>query len=174
MANKKDVSFFTPENELQKKTGIGGLPESVIGSAQALGERIEFNFTPYANNKITIMKEQLNSDEFLAAQNDNIIEDFLFNLVPFDVNAKLSKNKALSLISDNLLKFIEGLPNINVDSHHVIRAHINALSILTAKNIDDASDPVIKKLVAELKEACERYHIKYKDHKGQIEEWTVG
>jgi|GEM_PF-5890858 len=30
MANKKDVSFFTPENELQKKTGIGGLPESVI------------------------------------------------------------------------------------------------------------------------------------------------
>jgi len=42
MANKKDVSFFTPENELQKKTGIGGLPESVIGSAQALGERIEF------------------------------------------------------------------------------------------------------------------------------------
>jgi len=120
------------------------------------------------------MKEQLNSDEFLAAQNDNIIEDFLFNLVPFDVNAKLSKNKALSLISDNLLKFIEGLPSINVDSHHVIRAHINALSILTAKNIDDATDPVIKKLVAELKEACERYHTKYKDHKGQIEEWTVG
>lgn len=174
MADKKDVSFYTPENELQKKTGLGGLPDSTIASVQSIGDRIEFDFSPFANKKITIMKAQLNSDEFLAAQNDNTIENFLFNLVPFDVNAKLAKNKVLSLVSDNLLKFIEGLPSINVDSHHVIRTHVSALSVLTIKKIDDENGPVIKKLVSELKEACERYHVKYKEHKGSIEEWAVG
>jgi hypothetical protein len=174
MADNKDVSFHTPENPLQKKTGTGGLPDSFIVSAQSMGDCVEFDFPPFATKKIVIMKAQLNYDEFLAAQNDNTIEAFLFNLVPFDVNAKLAKNMALSLISDNLLKFIEGLPSINVDSHHVIRAHVNALSVLTARNIDDANNPVIKKLVSELKEACERYHTKYKEHKGTIEEWAVG
>ena len=174
MADNKDVSFYKTENKLQKKTGTGGLPEITILSAQAMGERIKFDFSPFAQKKIRFMKEQLNSDEFLAAKNDNVIEEFLFNLVPFDVNAKLSKNKALSLVSDNLLKFIEGLPYINVDNHHVIRAHVNALSILTAKNINDETAPIIKKLVIELKEACDRYHVKYKNHKGTIEEWAVG
>lgn len=172
--NQSSVEFVKPENSLQKKTGLGGLPVSVIEAAQAMADAIQMDFRPYASNQILTMKTQLDSDSFIKANNDNSIDHFLHNLVPFDVSAKIAKNKAISIISDNLLRFIEGLPNLNIDNHHVIRAHINAMDILTKKDISDETSPVIKTLIAELRDACGRYHTKYKNHKGNMEEWAVG
>ena len=159
--SRQIAEFFTPENLLQKKTGIGGLPEAIIKKAQDMGDSVQFDFKPYAVTKITFMKEQLNSDTFITAQNDNSIDDFLFHLVPFDVNAKLSKNRPLSMISDHLLKFVEALNLFNIDSHHVIKAHVNAMDIVTTKELYNENDPILETLMKELKAVCDRYHAKH-------------
>lgn len=167
------IEYIRPENLLQRKTGIGGLSDMIIQNAQTTANSLVIDSSHYAFSKIKIMKLQLDSDNFIKANDDNAIDGFLHNLVPFDVSAKIVKNKALSTISNNLLKFIEGLPNLNIDNHHVIRAHINALDILTQKNISDDNHPVIKTLISELREVCSRYHTKYKNHQGHLEEWSV-
>jgi hypothetical protein len=159
--SKAIPEFYRPENTLQNKTGVGGLDPIVIERAQSMGNAIEFDFKPFAMEKIKGMKEQLNSDSFSSANNDNAIDDFLFYLVPFDVNAKLSKNQPLSMISGHLLKFVETLRNFNVDSHHVIKAHVNALDVATTNNLGNPNDPVLNTLMKELKAVCERYHGKH-------------
>lgn len=167
------AEFFKPENFLQKKAGVGGLSQAMIESAQSNADAIEFSFEPYASNKIAVMKSQLDSEGFLQTNNDKSLETFLHDLVPFDISAKIAKNSAISTISDNLLKFIEALPKVNIDSHHVIRAHINAMDILTKKKINDISNPSIKNLINELKESCNRYHAKHANYKDDAGEWSV-
>jgi hypothetical protein len=160
------TEYYTPDNLLQKKTGVGGLPKTVIDKAQAMADAITIDFRPFASNKILTMKQQLNSDDFISAQNDNSIDDFLFHLIPFDINAKLTKNLALAGVSDHLLKFVEGLSNFNIDSHHVIKAHVSAMDILTKKNISDPKDGVVTMLMTELADVCRRYYLKH-GHKNQ-------
>ncbi len=159
--NKAKAEFYKPENTLQNKTGVGGLDSLVIERAQSLGNAVKFDFKPFAMEKIKGMKEQINSENFLSAGNDSAIDDFLFHLVPFGVNAKLSNNQPLSMISDHLLKFVESLRNFNVDSHHVIKAHVNALDVATTKNLGNPNDPVLNTLMDELRAVCERYHGKH-------------
>lgn len=167
------VKFIKTENFLLKKTGIGGLPSSIIEAAQRAGDAIEFDYDSFAVQKVALMKQQLEGNDFIEAKNNMAIDDFLFNLIPFDVSAKLSKNIALAWISNNLLRFVESLPHLNIDNHHVIRAHVHSMDIVTKNNIRDIDTKIIKSLTNELKDACERYMIKYKNHKGEVEEWVV-
>ena len=167
------AEYYTPDNLLQKKTGVGGLSQSIIDKAQTMADAITFDFRPFASNKILVMKEQLNYDNFVSAQNDNSIDDFLFHLVPFDVNAKLSKNSALASVSDHLLKFVESLKVFNIDSHHIIKAHVSAMDIITKKNITDSDDAVLTMLIKELERVCNRYYMKH-GFKGEKIEFVDG
>ncbi len=153
--------FYHPENILQGKTGTGGLPDHVIISAQNIADSVEFDFHPFALSKIVLMKQKIKSDNFLSYGNDNVVDDFLYDLVPFDVNAKLSKNKALSLISDHLLKFVETLEHVTVDSQHVIKAHVTAMDIITKNKLTEKENDVIKTLLSELTQLCQRFYKKH-------------
>ncbi len=167
------VKFIKTENFLLKKTGIGGLPSSIIEAAQKAADAIEFDYDSFATQKVALMKKQLEDKDFIGSKNNLIIDDFLFNLIPFDVSAKLSNNKALAWISNNLLRFVESLPYLNIDNHHVIRAHVYSMDVVIKNNIKDVDTKIVKSLTNELKDACERYMIKYKNHKGESEEWVV-
>ena len=158
---KNDVDYITPENILLKKAGTGGLSEEIIARAQAMADAITIDVKPFAVNKIDTMKSQLETQDFITAQNDNWIEDFLYDLMPLDVTLKLSENKAISEVSSHLLKFTERLKSLNVDAQHVIRAHINTLDILIKKNVENINDIIFKKLMDELQDACNRYNAKY-------------
>ena len=166
----KNIEYIKPENKLQKKTGIGGLSPEVVMSAQRIADAIEFDYTPFASKKIILMKDQLKSEEFFAAQNDNTIDDFLFHLVPLDVNMKLCENKPLALITTHLLRFVEKLPIVNIDAFHVMRAHVGAMDVTFKKKIGDPQDHIFQVLMKELKKACDRYDEKYAEHVSTYED----
>jgi len=157
----KNAEFYTPENLLQEKTGVGGLPPIMLENAQSSADGVVFDYQPFASEKIKSMKDQLNDESFINAQNDNSIDDFLFNLVPFDVTTKLSKNQALSSVSNHLLKFVESLKTFNIDSHHVIKAHINAMEIMAKQKITNPDDKITQVIVKELTDVCQRYYTKH-------------
>ena len=158
----KEVEYIMPQNQLIKKTGTGALAQSILDNAQNTADSLDLDVMPYAISKIKILKTQISSDEFMSAQNDNMIDNFLYDLVPLDVNVKLAKNEGLSFVSSSLLKFVENLLFINFDAYSVIRAHVNALDIVTAKNINTSlSNPAMNALITELQDACNRYNTKY-------------
>lgn len=154
-----------PQNELIKKTGTGGLPQSVLLKAQETADNIDLDVMPFAIDKINILKNKIQSDDFMGAQNDNMIDDFLHDLVPLDVTIKLAKNPGLASLSSSLLKFAESLTHVNIDAYNVIRAHIIALDVVISKNINSSlNNPAIKALTAELQDASSRYSTKYGTH----------
>ena len=170
---EKKVSFYKPKNLLKEKTGIGGLPDNIIISAQRMADAVQFDFQPFAVQKIDLMKNQIKNETLLSAGNDNSVDDFLFDLIPFDVNAKLSKHRSLPLISDHLLKFVETLNHVNVDSHHVIKAHVSAMDIVTKNDPQKNNNEIIKHLLRELSDLCNRYYTKYGIKKESVDLSTL-
>lgn len=168
MSNK--IKYIKPENKLQKKSGVGGLSPDIISRAQMTADNIQFDYMPFASKKIILIKNQLESEEFITAQNDNTIDNFLFNLVPLDVNMKLCDNEPLSIITTHLLRFVEKLPMINIDAYNVMRVHVNALDVTFKKKIEDPQDHVFQVLVKELEKACNRYDEKYAEHNSTYED----
>lgn len=166
---QKNIEYIKPLNRIQQKTGIGGLSPDIIARAQEIADNTVFDYMPFAKHKINIMKEQMKSDDFLSANNDNSIDDFLFNLVPLDVNMKLCKNEPLAMITSHLIKFVEKLPAFNIDAFQVIRAHVSALDITFQKSIIDPENHVFQVLIKELNNACTRYDEKYRDQVSSYE-----
>jgi hypothetical protein len=162
MMSEKQAEYFTPENLLMKKTGIGGLSEAILNQAQSNADNLELDVMPYAIEKIKILKKHIGEESFKSAQNDNDINHILHDLVPLDVNIKLTKNNTLSTITNSFLKFTENLKTINNDALNVIRAHVNALDVVVEKNITEENDPSLNAIKKELQAAINRYYAKHK------------
>lgn len=156
------AEYFTPENTLIKKVGTGGLPESTLNAIQARVESMSIDSRPFLKEKIKILKQCVYSDDFLGSDVKDPTSDFLSNLVAFSTNVRFTQNNGLVHISNQILKFVERANSINMDVYHVIKAHINALDIILKKEIDASNHPIIKALIDELDDACERYNQKYK------------
>lgn len=161
MQTSPQAEFIEPQNELIKKTGTGGLSPHVLEAAQNKADSLTLNIEPFVQEKLEAMKQKVYDDTFLANSNAASIDDFLSDLVAFNVHIKLLKKNGLTRISSSLLTFIERLSSINMDGYHVIKAHVNALDIINKKSIDDSNKDILNALISELNDACDRYNAKY-------------
>ena len=155
------VEFIEPKNELIIKTGIGGLKQTTLDAIQARIETMKLDIEPFLKSKFATLKASLYSEDFMSESNEDVLYDFLSDLVAFNVHIKLIKNNGLSHISNSLLTFTEKLDQMNVDSFHVMKAHVNAIEIVLKTSLTGMNQDVINAFIKELNNACDRYNAKY-------------
>lgn len=160
--DRTEAEFFEPQNELIKKTGTGGLSEATLKAIQSKVDSIRIDVEPFLVENLETIKSIIHSDTFLKGANSDLMHEYLSALVAFNVHIKMTDKKGLSHISNSLLRFSERLQSISIDSHHVIKAHVNAMDVILKKSIDDSNQTVMSAFIKELNNACDRYETKYK------------
>ena len=143
---------------LKLKVGDGGLDQSIIDKAQARADAIEIPFEEIIPESI-LKLQQYSKAEALIVAND--LDDFLFHLVPLKAETMMTPYQSLQQISKELLEFVEALTTVNVDAHHIIRAHIKAMEAVFKHKISDTNTRAAKVLLNELDDSRTRFRKKY-------------
>jgi hypothetical protein len=167
MARPNNAEIIYVDNILQKKVGAGGLPQHVIDAADKRAKSIQLDIDGYIKTRFQSLKKSSDIETMnLNAQNDNFVDVLLGDIVPINVNSKLKPNHSLTIVSNNLLRFMTSLNQLNIDAHHVLKAHVKAMDLIITKNIETGDNDIVMTLMKELNLLCDRYMSKYKTLNG--------
>jgi len=163
MRTSQNIEIIYPENTIQKKVGTGGLPQHIIDQADKVAKSIKFDLEPYIKERIQSLKSlSADANRGFSAGNDNkMINSFLHDIVQLNTNAKLDQQGCLSLFSTNLLQFMTPIDQFNIDTNHVVSAHLKVMDIILDKNIKTKNNPTVRILLDELHDVCARYNTKH-------------
>ncbi|MEK7802021.1 MAG: hypothetical protein AAB276_06165 [Pseudomonadota bacterium] len=167
LAPKRNAEFFTPENQLKKKVGTGGLSENILNKAQALLEDNTIDFRPLGEMYLeSIMKGILSVEENGKTSNkEDAFASILFPTVQLKANGGMFHYPLITRIADRLIQFLEVLEDLDTEALEIIKAfHTTIRAILLGQIKGDGGqrgDDLLKALV----EACYRYFEKFPDRK---------
>jgi hypothetical protein len=157
-----DDDFIKKTGKLSVKVGDGGLDQSILDKADAVASSIIVDYKENIKNQIVALKSHVADEKLVSQQNSAVLEIFIFDLLPLKVDSHQYSNEPLNMLAARLLTFVESLTQINMDSYHIIRAHVNAIDLVFQRHINDASHKFAVAVLKELDDALARYNNKHK------------
>ena len=153
--------MIQPSHPLMLKTGTGGLDQNVINRAEKSIEPIIRLIDEDAQQHIANLKNHIANPSIVTTKNRELLDDLMLDLMPLKVNSQMGENRSLSILSAKLLKFLEKINRVNVDSYKIIKSFTEAIELVASREIKDSNHAFTIAVVNELDEACNRYYKKH-------------
>lgn len=158
---RRNPRFIHPPNTLKMKVGEGGIPAFVIKRAQEYIDNNPVDYLPYAIRHLENLKdirEKIKNghmDSYTARRNiTNIV-------MQIKSNGSMFHYQLMSMISDVMLRFMEGIEEINSDFLDIFDVFCTVSEVILNKGLKGNGGPEGYALTQELHNACHRYQLRY-------------
>lgn len=154
------VNVIKANYDLQKKVGKGPIDESTIKKSQTLIDSNDVDFAPMA---LAILERLSNRIEEAKDPNrsfDDLKELFIQPIMELKANAPIFHYHLVGALANIMLGFLESIKVMDSDAIEIVRAHHNSLHAIVVRKLSGNGGAAGQTLVAELQNACDRYHKK--------------
>lgn len=164
MSDKKneEVKFVTPPNKIRKKVGYGGLPEETFSKADMIFEEMANDYPSIVRNDLKTIAEtasHLSKTGILTEQERTAIQNAAIHLKS---SGSMFHYPIITEMANNLLNFIERVPEIKKEVIEIIIAYHKSMSLIIASKKTGDTGDYGKILMTELQSVTARY---FKDKK---------
>lgn len=152
--------FIRPPNMLKAKVGSGGLADDILEKAQALLENSATDFTPMADEYLSILREAINDSLKPPGRRVNdepIIPRMILASMSLKANGGMFNFPLVSRIAARLITFLEVVAETDRDVAEIALAcHATMRAVVNGRVTGDGG-AYGDELLGALDQACERY-----------------
>ena len=159
--NKKH-NIYKPSLMLQQKIGKGKPDKELVDKAQKALDDNKVDFTPLGLQFLSELEEVLNdldknldTKEF-ESQKKQLTEP----VMELKANAKMFHYSLVGELANIMLSFLESTTELDPDALAIVRGHHDSLKVILTKKMKGDGGKNGKVMIAELTDACSRYHKK--------------
>lgn len=158
---KKKPKFYNPQNALRLKAGYGGIDPVVMDRAETFIQSNDVNFTEIAKGILDRLDKIVASVKKGNQRSKDGINNIVAPIMELKANGAMFKFALLSDVADIALDFLENIEYLNDDALDIVDIHQKSLRIIVASQLRGSGGKQGDILIAELVDACRRYHKKH-------------
>jgi hypothetical protein len=157
---KRRAEFIHPPNTLKAKTGEGGLPESVLETAQTKLEDNPIDFTPFALaylDKLHQAIEAAKGYEKNIEESESLIALMLFPVMQLKAHGGMFRYPLITRTADRLIELLEVIDEPDIEAVEIILAFYTAMRAIVKNKMTGDGGMIGTALLDALTQACQRY-----------------
>ena len=157
---KTPVRIHKASKNLQLKAGTGSFTPDKILKANRIIEENTVDFTELADDFLMKLVDGIRKAKAGAGSQEEQLGNLIKPVMALKAHGKMFKYELVSSLADIVLGFLEHVKELDADVIDIVEAHHKTLSIIIKKGVTGNGGGSGPLLVAELKDACQRYYSK--------------
>lgn len=157
---KPKVKIHKASKALQLKAGTGGFTPDKITKANKVIEDNTADFSEISNDFLVKLLDGIRKAKAGAGKQEELLANLIKPVMSLKAHGKMFKFELVSSLADIVLGFLEHVKELDADVIDIVEAHHKTLSLIIKKGVTGDGGGSGPLLVAELSDACQRYHSK--------------